>query len=129
MMNWSLLTGLLRVLGVSCVMGAICWKSAETAGPNQSEVIVHVTENGVEVGIDGMVYLIADRFDGPILCELNSGRHLLTMSRDGQLLYREEFSLQRGEQRVLTAWALLGENPSTSCPSPEQPYANRDTGQ
>jgi hypothetical protein len=105
MINASILTGLGRVLGASCLMGAVCWKTAEVAAPLESEVIVHVTQNGVEVTIDEQIYLLADQHAGPIVCHLRPGRHLLTMRRESRVLYREEFLLRAGEDRVLTAWA------------------------
>jgi hypothetical protein len=112
MLNWSIMTGLVRFLGLSCVMGAICWTTAETAAPFQCQVFVHVTESWVEVTVDETVYLIADPFAGPIACELNPGRHVLTMRRGGRVLYREEFTLGRGEERVLTAWARADLGPA-----------------
>jgi hypothetical protein len=108
MINASILTGLARVLGASCLMGAVCWKTADSTAPLQSEVVVHVTEDGVEVAIDEVTYLLADRYAGPIVCQLQPGRHLLTMAKEGRLLYREEFMLRGGEDQVLTARAEAG---------------------
>jgi hypothetical protein len=73
------------------------------AGPRDCEVVVHVTEVGVTVKIDGWVYPVDPTPGAPIVCELQPGNHTLTMDRGDRSLYREEFTLSPGEHRVLTA--------------------------
>jgi hypothetical protein len=103
MMNWSVI-GVARVFGALALGAALAWQAIERSGPDQSEVIVHVSEGGVEVQIDERTYCVATAWDNPIVCELAHGQHVLSMTRAGKLLYHEEFTLGRGEQRVLTAW-------------------------
>ena len=93
----------------------VLWQVAERAGRKDGEVVVHVTESGVEVMIDDRPYRY-DRFPGPpIVCELRPGTHRLTMSRGGRLLHDETFALESGGQAVLTAWD--GSRPTPPRPS------------
>src|SRR5262245_7663713 len=103
MMNSSAI-GVAKVLGSLALGAALAWQAVESAWPDESEVIVHVSEGGVEVQIDEQTYRVAIAWDNPIVCKLAHGQHVLSMTRAGELLYHEEFTLGRGEQRVLTAW-------------------------
>ena len=67
-------------------------------------VVVHVTEPDVEVVVGGLTYRIEGRASEPIVCKLPDGRHDLIMTRDGELLYKETFTVRPGEGVVLTAW-------------------------
>lgn len=67
-------------------------------------VVVHVTEPDVEVVVGGRSYQIEGWARDPIVCKLPSGRHDLMVIRDGELLYREMFTVREGEGVVLTAW-------------------------
>ena len=90
----------------------LAW-AAVHSGPAQEEVIVHVTEPGVEVMIGGRTFQIEDRRYNPIVCHLPPGWHDLVMKRHGRVVYRESFEVRRGFGLVLTA---LDPNRSRSDP-------------
>lgn len=100
----KMLIGMIKHVGVFAFGGAVLWQVAGHAVPHEGcEAIVHVTEVGVEVSIDGRPYRIETWRDSPFVCELRPGRHALRMSRCGHVLYEEAFSLRPGEEIVLTA--------------------------
>jgi hypothetical protein len=67
-------------------------------------VVVHVTEPDVQVVVGCWTYRIEGWASEPIVCRLPDGHHDLIMTRDGELLYKEAFTVRTGENVVLTAW-------------------------
>ena len=61
---------------------------------------------GVKVTVDDASYWVESLNETPIVCELTPGRHLVQMHRDGRVLYREEFTVDRDEEIILSAWNL-----------------------
>jgi hypothetical protein len=104
----------------SCVIGgAVLWQVVVNAGPRNCEAVVHVTEVGVTVKIDGWVYPVDPTPGAPIVCDLRAGSHTLTMDRGDHRLYYEEFTLSPGEYRVLTAYDQTRPTPKeTPRPAP-----------
>jgi hypothetical protein len=82
----------------------VFWQVAVHAGPQQSEAVVHVVEQDVDVIIDDSVYEIERLRTTPIIHPVVAGPHILRMLRDGRVLYEERFVVERGEDIVLTAW-------------------------
>jgi hypothetical protein len=105
----------------ACVITALLASAAiSRTGPEECEVVVHVGASDVEVQIDGLRFTIDHAWGAPVICELPPGLHTLTMVRDGGELYHEEFRLERGKDRVLTAWdqqGLLQTGPNSPSPS------------
>src|SRR5262245_53051364 len=93
-----------KCLGACVLSGLLLWQVAGRAGPESSEVVVHVTESPVVVTIDGQSYRVATWRDSPIACELPTGWHELRMWRGAQLVYQEAFLVRPGENVALTAW-------------------------
>jgi hypothetical protein len=54
--------------------------------------------------IDDLSFWIDRKLEEPIVCQLRSGRHRLRMIRYGQVLYEEGFTVEREQDKVLTAW-------------------------
>ena len=100
----TILLRLLRVLG-SGLLGAVAlgW-IAGRAGPREGVVLVHVTEPDVVVTVGDQTCKVIGHRQAPLRWTLPVGRHALRMSRDGALLYAEDFALGGGEERILTAW-------------------------
>ena len=92
-----------KCLGACVLSGLLLWQVAGRAGPQASEVVVHVTEAPVVVTIDGRSYPVATWRDSPITCELPTGWHELRVRRGAQLVYQEAFRVRPGENVVLTA--------------------------
>lgn len=67
-------------------------------------VIVHVMEPNVDLLIDGYAYRIEEQRFDPIVKELTAGKHKIEMIRENQVLFEEDFDLQGGEEKVLTAY-------------------------
>lgn len=99
---------LLKCAGGIAIGLLVFSQTAHRFTPDQSEVVVHVMEGGVDVTIDDHVFRVEHAVDAPITCELSEGYHDLKMSLHGELLYEESFFLHRGEEQVLTAWNRLG---------------------
>jgi hypothetical protein len=93
-----------RLVGASTLAAGVFWQVAEHAGRRECVAYVHVMEPRVDVTIDDEAYRIEGFESAPIVSQLRPGRHTLKMSRRGQILYKEEFSLRAGEEIVLTAW-------------------------
>ena len=54
--------------------------------------------------VDNETYHIDTPAESPIVCELRPGKHGLRMTRNGETLYEEKFTLRPAEEVVLTAW-------------------------
>jgi hypothetical protein len=91
---------------VGCLLlgGAIIWQVALYAGPPKGRALVHVSMARVEVTVDEARYRVEDLDRTPIVCELKPGRHMARMTRDGRVLYEEEFEIAPGEDNILVAW-------------------------
>ena len=99
----------------------VLWQTADNSGSAESEVCIHVAADDVEVLVDDESFRIKSRLQEVIVCRLRPGRHELRMMRDGQLLYEETFTVERGRDVVLTAW----EDTSASKPFPCPPTAHK----
>lgn len=87
------------------VLGTIVlWQVAEHSGPPRGRAIVHVPVPRVDVVVDQSVYHVEDLHQTPIICDLRPGNHRARMSRDGVVLYEEEFNVRPGEETILSAW-------------------------
>ena len=100
----TVLTAMTKGVGSLALTCAVLGYVAGQAGPRECGAVIHVTEADVEVWVDGLSYRVDSWEDSPILCPLRPGRHELRMSRGGQTLYEETFTLRRGDDVVLTAW-------------------------
>jgi hypothetical protein len=92
-----------HVAGGILGLALLVW-TAIHSGPVHGDVVVHVTEPGVELRIGGHTFRIEDRRFDPIVCKLPPGWHELVMRRHGLVLYRESFEVRPGRSLVLTAW-------------------------
>ncbi len=84
--------------------GAVLWQVAEHSGPESGIAYVHVTASMVDVMVDDATYHVDSIRDAPIVRGLRAGKHTLRMSRNGQRLFDQEFTVRPGEEVVLTAW-------------------------
>jgi hypothetical protein len=121
MINSSLLTGVAKCLGALMLSVVVLWQTADNAGLAESEVSIHVASSDVDVWVDEEAFRINRAFKEVIVCRLRPGWHELRMTRDGELLYEEAFTVERGHDVVLTAW----EATSTSKPFPCLPKAHK----
>jgi hypothetical protein len=124
-MNTYLVAGM-KFAAVLLLAGGILWGVAEHSGQHSGQssleqgiAYVHVAASDVDVIVDGLEYHVTSAWDGPIVCELRPGKHMLRMSRDGEVLYVEEFSVAVGKDVVLTAWERLPKD-AVAAESPEQ---------
>ena len=91
---------------VACMLSGVVLRTV-VANLNEREpggVVVHVTEPDVDLMIDGFFYRIEERVYDPIAQPLRAGMHKLRMTRGDELLYEEDFAIEGGEERVLTAY-------------------------
>jgi hypothetical protein len=99
----TLLAALKPIAGVA-LGGAILWQVAMHSGASNGTGYVHVSAAQVDVIVDHATYHVKTIWESPIVCELAPGKHVLQMTRNGQNLYEEEFTIKTGEDVVLTAW-------------------------
>src|SRR6516162_9271833 len=104
MINSSLLTGVAKCLGAVVLSVVVLWQAADNSGSADSEVFIHVAADDVEVLVDEEAFWIHSALKDVIVCRLRPGWHELRMMRDGQVLYEETFTVDRGRDVVLTAW-------------------------
>jgi hypothetical protein len=93
-----------KPVGALLLGGLILWQVAARVGHQNGRVIVHATTTPVDIVVDDQVYRVEDLSDSPVVCELRPGPHTAQMVRDGQVLYREEFSVKAGEDVMLAAY-------------------------
>jgi hypothetical protein len=84
-------------------LAVLPWVAAHVAS-GEGSVLVHVTEPDVQVSIAGRTFEIEGMCYVPLECTLPPGRYRLEMTREGDLLYHEEFQIRSDEQVILTAW-------------------------
>jgi hypothetical protein len=94
----------LKTVAVLFLGGTILWQVGAHSGPPNGIAYVHVTTPQVDVTVDDETYHIDTLAESPIVCELRPGKHGLRMTRSGQTLYEEKFTLRPAEELVLTAW-------------------------
>jgi hypothetical protein len=97
---------LVKGLGALSLGGAVLWQVYSHCGSTKGVAYVHVTTPGVgvTVTVDDQTYRVETLWQTPIVCELSPGRHLLRMIRSGLVLFEQEFTLDPGQEVVLTAW-------------------------
>jgi hypothetical protein len=100
----GVLTGMAKGLAGMTLSAAVLWQVAEHSVPDMSELVVHVSELGVDVTVDHLGFRVDDYRDMPVVCSVRAGKHLLRMYREGKVIYEEEFTVRRGQDRVLAAW-------------------------
>jgi hypothetical protein len=100
----SLAWGALKMLSVVVLGGAVLWEVALHSGPPNGKVYVHVAQGYGDLTVDDATYHVRTPWETPVVCELQPGAHVVTMSRDSRVVFQEEFSLDAGEELVLTAW-------------------------
>jgi hypothetical protein len=97
--------------------GVFLWQVGAHSGPPNGIAYVHVTTPEVDVMVDDETYHVKTLWDSPIVCELRPGKHVLRMTRNGQTLYEEEFTVKASNEVVLTAW----ERPADAQAKPHSP--------
>jgi hypothetical protein len=97
------LASVARRAGAALLGGAVLWAVAREAGPRDCQAVIHAAEEGLEVSVDGRVCPRERDPYSPIVCELRSGRHTMSVRRGGRPVHEESFDLGPGDQVVLTA--------------------------
>jgi hypothetical protein len=83
--------------------GAILWEVAIHCGPPRGTIYVHVSGGYGDLEVDDATYRVRSLLESPVVCELEPGRHSMRMLRDGAVVFEDEFSLDPGEEIVMTA--------------------------
>jgi len=105
----SLALAVPKTVGATVLGGAILWEVALHCGPPQGTVYVHVAGGYGDVTVDDASYHVRTMWETPIVRELQPGRHVVRMSRDGRLVFEQEFSINPGEEIVLSVWESTDE--------------------
>jgi hypothetical protein len=125
----SLAIGTVKGLGALALGGSILWQVVNQCGSIKGVAYVHVATPEVDVTIDDQRYRVETSWESPIVCELRPGRHLLRMLRSGCVLFEQEFTLDRGQEVVLTAWEELKEKSTEEHPITAGSLRTRDANQ
>ena len=96
--------------------GTILWQVANHRGSMKCVAYVHVATPAVDVTVDDQRYRVETMWERPIVCELRPGRHHLRMLRSGRVLFEQEFTLDPGQEVVLTAWEGFKGKPAEKLP-------------
>lgn len=99
-----LFTGAAKSLVVLILALVVLWPTVHVAGTEDSEIVVEVMEQHVQVVIDDHIFWIADQRESPIILPVHPGSHVLRVYRDTDEIQKLEFSLQLGQRGVFTAW-------------------------
>jgi hypothetical protein len=106
----GVMTGMAKGAAGLVLSGFVLWQVAEHSGPNVSELVVHVSELGVDVTVDDLGFRVDDFGDIPVSCSVRAGKHILRMYRAGELIFERTFTVRRGEDLVLAAWDATRRN-------------------
>jgi hypothetical protein len=104
----KLLIHVTKWAGAGLLTILLAWQASSGPVLEESEVIVHVGVPEVEIQIDALRFSVDRPWEGPVICELPPGVHLLTMQQAGVEIYREVFTLEGGRSAILTAWDEYG---------------------
>jgi hypothetical protein len=104
-----LVFGTAKALGALALGGAILGQVLVHSVPTKGIAYVHVMKPWVTVTIDDQTYWVEAIRDTPIVCELCPGSHMLRMLRSENVLFEEEFTLDPGQEVVLTAWERVND--------------------
>jgi hypothetical protein len=113
----NLMSGMVKGIGALVLGGVILWQVVEHCGPAKGIAYVHVAKPQVNVTVDDETYWVESLWDTPIVCELGPGRHTLRMLQSGRVLFEQEFTLEPGQEVVLTAWEGFNQNRDDAGPS------------
>jgi hypothetical protein len=113
----SLALLIVKGIGALALGGAILWQVTEHCGALKGIAYVHVAHPQVNVTVDDETYWVETLWDTPIVCELRPGRHMLIMTQKGRVLSEQEFTLEPGQEVVLTAWEGFNEKRDDAGPS------------
>jgi hypothetical protein len=116
--------GMVKGVAALALGGAILWQVAEHSGALKGIAYVHVAKAQVDVTIDDRAYWVETLWETPIVCELRPGRHMLRMLQDGRTLFEQEFTLEPGQEVVLTAWEGFNQKRDDTTP-PLNPLLSR----
>jgi hypothetical protein len=94
----------IKAIASLALASVVLCQVAAHSGPPNGIAYVHVSTPEVDVLIDGQSHYVDTLWDSPIVCELPPGQHTLEMSRDGETLFEEEFTVRAADEIVLTAW-------------------------
>jgi hypothetical protein len=100
----GVMTGMAKGMAGMTLSAVVLWQVAEHSVPNVSELVVHVSELGVDVTVDDLGFQVNDYGDMPVVCSVRAGEHVLRMYRAGEVIFEQEFTVRRGEDRVLAVW-------------------------
>jgi hypothetical protein len=113
----NLVSGIVKGIGALVLGGAILWQVVEHCGPTKGIAYVHVAKPQVNVTVDDETYWVETLWETPIVCELEPGSHTLRMLESGRVLFEQEFTLEPGQEVVLTAWEGFNQNRDDAGPS------------
>jgi hypothetical protein len=99
----SILWGIFKTVGALLLGGTVLWGVALHSGPPNAKVYVHVAQGYGDLMIDDAMYHVRTMWESPVVCELEPGRHVFRMSREGRLVCAQAFSIGAGEELMLTA--------------------------
>jgi hypothetical protein len=106
------LVAFVKGVGAVCLGSLVLWQVAQHSGATRGTAIVHVFESHVVVSLDDRDYPVNTVYESPLLCEVRAGRHVLKLKRGDRVVYNEEFSVEAGQEVVLTAWDPASDNSS-----------------
>jgi hypothetical protein len=109
----SLALAVAKPVGAVLLGGAFLWEVALHCGPPHGKVYVHVAGGFGDVTVDDSTYHVKTLWESPIVRELEPGQHIVRMSRDGCLVFEQEFSIDAGEELILAAWDRSKEGPQS----------------
>jgi hypothetical protein len=113
----SLVFGMVKAIAVLALGGVILSQVVEHCGARKGIAYVHVSKSQVNVTVDDETYWVETLWQTPIVCELRPGRHVLRMLQNGHVLFEQEFTLEPGQEVVLTAWEVSNQKPDDARPS------------
>ena len=95
-----------RAVGAAGVMSSfvVLGVVAGDSGPVTGEVVVHLMEPDVVVEVGGETWHVGPEPGPPVVLQVPRGRHTLVVSRRGETLHREEFTVEGGQTVALIAW-------------------------
>ncbi len=100
-MNISLFAVLMKRLMAVCVVSLMIWHVTHFGTAPRGKAIVYAPRQNDVVMIDGQDYLV-ESVENPLVCDLESGKHILRVKRGNLTVAEEDFIIVPDENLVLT---------------------------
>lgn len=122
-MNISLMAVFAKRLMAVCVVSLIVWHVTHFGSAPRGKAIVYASRPNDVVVVNDHDYLV-ESLERPLVCNLESGKHLLRVKRGQLLIAEEEFTIEPDKEVILIPRVRINLASPRTPPKPDLEPAN-----